>query len=273
MNTFLSRLERLDRIDSTQRVVRDWLAAGAAEVCVATADEQDDGRGRQGRTWTAPAGVALLVSAGFRPTWLPARHAWRLGAIAALAMLDAAEDVAGLRDGALALKWPNDVVVDGPDGALLKLAGVLGESALEGERVASAVIGIGVNADWPAATFPAHLVGSMSSLREASGGRPIDREALFEGWLGRLEPRYEALRAGAFDAGGWTARQRTTGRRVEVDTGSGLISGRASGVDPESGALLVDAAAGRAPLVIGSGEVLRCRIVELPRLSVVDRPV
>ena len=271
MTAFLSRLERLGRIDSTQRVVRDWLAAGAAEVCAATADEQDDGRGRQGRVWTAPAGAALLVSAGFRPTWLPARHAWRLGAIVALAMLDAAEDVAGLRDGALALKWPNDLVVDGPDGTLRKVAGVLGESALEGDRVASAVIGIGVNADWPAATFPPHLVGSMSSLREASGGRPIDREALLEGWLGRLEPRYEALRAGVFDAGGWTARQRTTGRRVEVDTGSGLISGRASGVDPESGALLVETAAGGAPLAIGSGEVLRCRIVELPRLAVIDR--
>jgi BirA family biotin operon repressor/biotin-[acetyl-CoA-carboxylase] ligase len=271
VTSFLSRLERLGRTDSTQRVVRDWLAAGVAEVCVATADEQDDGRGRQGRAWEASPGAALLVSSGFRPSALAARHAWRLGAIVALAMLDAAEDVAGLRDGALALKWPNDVVTEGPDGALKKVAGVLGESAIEGDRVASAVVGIGVNADWPAATFPPALADSMSSLREASGGRPIDREALLDGWLARLEPRYEALQDGVFDAGGWTSRQRTTGRRREVDTGWGVISGRGVGVDPGSGALLMEVAGMPAPLAVGSGEVLRCRIVELPRLGVLDR--
>jgi BirA family biotin operon repressor/biotin-[acetyl-CoA-carboxylase] ligase len=267
---FLARLERLRRTDSTQRVVHDWLAQGIPEVCVATADEQLDGRGRQGRAWTAPAGAALLLSCGFRPTWLKARHAWRLGAIVALAMVDAAEDAAGLRDGALALKWPNDIVVDAPDGGLRKVAGVLGEGILADDRVASAVIGIGVNADWPAETFPAPLAASMSSLREASGGRPIDREALLEGWLARLEPRYEALRDGVFDAGGWTARQRTTGRRVEVDTGAGTITGRGAGVDPESGALLVEPAGEASPVAVGSGEVLRCRILELPRLSVLE---
>ena len=270
MTTFLSRLERLGRTDSTQRVVREWLAAGVAEVCVATADEQHDGRGRHGRAWTAPPGVALLVSSGFRPDRLAARHAWRLGAIVALAMLDAAEDVAGLRDGALGLKWPNDVVIDGPDGTLRKIAGVLGESALEGDLVASAVVGIGVNTDWPAATFPAQLAASMSSLHEASGGRPIDREALLEGWLGRLEPRYEALADGVFDAGGWTTRQRTTGRRVEVDTGSSVIFGRGVGVDPASGALLVEEPGVAAPRAVGTGEVLRCRIIERPRLQVLD---
>ena len=50
-------------------------------------------------------------------------------------MLDAAEDVAGLRDAALGLKWPNDIVADGADGRLRKVAGVLGEAALDDDRV------------------------------------------------------------------------------------------------------------------------------------------
>ncbi len=219
--------------------MREWLEDGTPEVCLAVADEQTQGRGRLGRTWSAPPGVALLVSAGFRPVDLLAQHAWRLGATVALAMLDAAEDVAGLRDATLGLKWPNDIVADGPDGLLRKVAGVLGEAVLDGDRVGTAVIGVGVNADWSASDFPRELGPSMTSLRELSGGRPIDRQGLLEAWIDRLEPRYEALRLGRFDAGAWSSRQRTTGEMVEVDATDGPMTALAMGVDPETGALLL----------------------------------
>lgn len=264
MTAVPSRLERFDSVESTQPIVRAWLDDGVPEVAVAVADHQSAGRGRLGRTWSAPRGAALLVSAGFRPDPLPARHAWRLAATAALAMLDAAEAEAGLRDGTLALKWPNDLVADGPDGRLLKVAGVLGEAVLDGDRLAAAVVGIGVNAGWQAADFPPDLAPAMTSLHVLSGGRPIDRDALLDGWLARLEPRYEALRAGRFDAGAWSARQRTTGRRVEVDAGGVAVAGVAQGVDPETGDLLVDDERAGRLVEVGSGEVVRCRIVELP---------
>ncbi len=250
---------------STQPIVRGWLDEGTPEVAIAVAAEQTAGRGRLDRTWTAPPGAALLVSAGFRPLDLPARHAWRLAATASLAMLDAAEDVAGLRDGTLGLKWPNDIVADGPDGLLRKVAGVLGEASLDGDRVRTAVVGIGTNADWPLELFPADLAPSMTSLRELSGGRPIDRDALLDAWLVRLEPRYEALTLGRFDAGGWSARQRTTGHTVEVDGPHGRLTAQAVGVDPEPGALLVARADGDS-LAVDSGDVSRCRVVALPTL-------
>jgi biotin-(acetyl-CoA carboxylase) ligase len=193
---------------------------------------------------------------------LELRHAWRLAAAAALAMVDAAEDVAGLRDGTIRLKWPNDLVADAQDGRLVKLAGVLGESAptADGAHVDTAVIGIGINADWRSAAFPPDLRDSMTSLRELSGGRPNDRDALLDAWLSRLEPRYEALRTGHFDAGGWSSRQRTTGHIVDVDLGASRMTGSAVGVDPESGALLVRGADG-GTTHIGSGEVVRCRVI------------
>lgn len=258
-STFPARLERFDSVDSTQRVVRDWLEAGAPEVAVAVADHQAQGRGRQGREWQAPPGAGLLMSIGFRPADLATGHAWRLAATVSLAMLDAAEEAAGLKDDTLWLKWPNDIVAESSDGRVVKVAGVLGESVTSGERVQSAVIGIGVNADWAAADFPAQLASSMSSLRELSGGRPIDREALLEAFLNRLEPRYEALRDGIFDAGGWSRRQLTTGRTVEVDAAGSRLEGTAVGVDPESGALLLRDRDGRRR-VVDSGEVTRCRI-------------
>ena len=266
VSAFVSRIERFASVPSTQPIVRWWLDEGTPEVAIAVADEQTEGRGRLGRTWTAPPGAALLLSAGYRPLELAAGHAWRLAATASLAMLDAAEDVAGLRDGTLGLKWPNDIVADGPDGLLRKVAGVLGEAVLEGDVVTSAVVGTGVNADWAAHDFPAELASSMTSLRELSGGRPIDRDALLDAWLLRLEPRYEALRAGRFDAAGWSTRQRTTGHSVEVDGPGGRIVADAVGVDPESGALLTHGSDGTIR-PIDSGDVTRCRVVNLPGLS------
>ena len=258
--TFPSRLERFRAVDSTQRVVREWLAGGEPEVCVAVAAYQTAGRGRNGREWVAPPGAALLTSIGFRPDNLAARHAWRLAAIVALAMRDAAEAVAGLQDGTLWLKWPNDIVADAHDGGLHKVAGVIGESVASSDRVESAVVGIGINTDWKMPDFPWAIAPTMTSLRELAGKRPIDNEALLEAFVDRLEPRYEALRGGTFDAGGWSAAQRTTGRTVVVDVPDGSVSGKGMGVDPESGALLVQSEIGR-QVAIDSGEVIRCRVV------------
>ena len=255
----MSRLERFAEVDSTQRIVGAWLAAGVEEVAVAVADVQTAGRGRHGRRWDAPPGAALLCSCGFRPTWLAPRHAWRIPAIVALAMLDAAEEVAGLRDDALGLKWPNDLVAEGPagDGALLKLAGVLAETALGEAGVLQAVVGVGVNVEWAAGGFPAELAGSITSLSEVAR-RPVDREQLLAAFLARLEPRYEALRAGTFDSGGWSARQRTTDRLVVVEAAGATIEGVGAGVDPDSGALLVSVDGVERALDVG--EVMRCRL-------------
>jgi len=258
--TFPNRIEHFRAVDSTQHVVREWLASGEPEVCVAVADYQTAGRGRNEREWVAPPGAALLLSIGFRPTDLAAIHGWRLAAVVALAMRDAAEDVAGLKDGLLWLKWPNDIVTDALDGTLHKVAGVLGESVAKGDRVESAVVGIGINTNWKMTDFPWAIAPTMNSLHELSGKRPIDNEALLQGFLDRLEPRYEALLTGRFDNGGWSSAQRTTGRTVVVDAGDNSVTGKGVGVDPESGALLVQPEMG-SMLAVDSGEVIRCRVV------------
>jgi len=257
-----ARVERFDEVGSTNDIVRGWLAAGTPEVCVAVADRQTAGRGRNGRAWTAPAGAALLLSLGFRPAWLDLDDTWRIAAIAALAMADAAEDTAGMAEGAIRLKWPNDLVIvhGGPDALLIgdiaadearrrrsgppdvrKVAGVLGETNGLGTPDPRVVVGIGINADWAAADFPPELATSMSSLREASGGRPIDRERLLDGFLGRLETRLGALRGGRFDVAGWTDRQVTTGHLVTVTGLDGTaVTARALGVDGSTGALVTE---------------------------------
>lgn len=257
--SFPARLERLKAVDSTQRVVREWLDRGTPEVAVVVADYQTAGRGRNGRDWVSPPGAALLLSVGFRPVGVAARHAWRLAAVVALAMRDAAEEQAGLKDGTLRLKWPNDLVAESEQG-LRKVAGVIGETTARGEGVESAVVGIGINSDWRMTDFPWALAPTMTSLRELAGKRPIDNEALLDAFLARLEPRYEALLTGRFDVGGWSAAQITTGRTVFVDLGGDGVTGIGTGVDPDSGALFVRDQSGRT-VTVDSGEVVRCRVI------------
>ena len=238
--SLISRHERFGSVPSTNDIVRTWLAEGTAEVCLAVADEQTAGRGRSGRAWVAPSGAALLLSLGFRPSYLAPDRLWRLSAVVALAMIDAAEDLAGLPAGMLKLKWPNDIVVEAPGGGLRKVAGLLGESEGIGTADPLAVIGIGMNVDWPRDQFPAELADSMTSLREASRGRPVSAEGLLEAFLSHLEPRVLGLRDGHFDVAGWHDRQITTGRVVRIDMpdGSSQVV-RAVGVDGATGALLV----------------------------------
>lgn len=237
---FPSRLERLAQVGSTNDLVMGWLRDGVPEVCIATADEQAAGRGRSGRTWTAPPGAALLASVGFTPTWLDPEHAWRLAAIVSLAMAEAGESTAGLERGTIRLKWPNDLVIE--TDAVRKVAGVLGETDGLGSPAPKAVVGIGINAGWDRPSFPRDIADGMTSLSDAGrvGADAIDREPLFERFLAALEPRVEALRAGAFDADGWAHRQLTNGRpvRLELPDGRSEIV-QALGVDAESGALLV----------------------------------
>jgi BirA family transcriptional regulator, biotin operon repressor / biotin---[acetyl-CoA-carboxylase] ligase len=279
----IGRLERFASVGSTNDVVRGWLAEGEPEICIAIADEQTAGRGRNGRTWTAPPGAGLLVSLGFRPTWLEPDRVWRLAASASLAMADAAEDVAGLPDRSIRLKWPNDLVVatdaagraldrpglvDAGDGATVrKLGGVLGETEGLGADDPRVVIGIGLNADWPAVEFPADLAGTMTSLRSASGDRPIELARLMDVFTSRLESRIEALSDGRFDVAGWADRQITTGRRIDlVRPDDRVESVLASGVDGIGGGLRiaaptdVDAAAEQVVLV---GEIRHVRLASV----------
>lgn len=239
-HAFLSRQERFERVGSTNDIVRAWLEAGTPEVCLAVADEQTAGRGRDGRSWQAPPGTSLLCSIGFRPSWLAADRSWRLAAITSLAIADAAEEVGGLADRSIRLKWPNDLVIEG-DGEVRKLGGVLGETIGLGTAEPRVIIGLGLNADWPAAGFPPELAAAMTSLRVASSGRPVDLPALFAAFIDRLETRTIALRAGHFDVADWGDRQLARGRPVRLELPDGTaITTRALGVDVASGGLVIE---------------------------------
>ena len=167
---------------STQRLLHDDDPEGA----VAVAEEQTEGRGRLGRTWHAPARTSVLVSVLLRPEIEPSRLP-ELSLVAGGAVAEAIADVTGIDP---AIKFPNDVLVDGR-----KVAGILAESS-EG-RV---VLGVGVNANQTADELPGDAQTQPTSLR-VELGEPVDRAALLAAILLRLEGAYDRWLTGMSASG------------------------------------------------------------------------
>src|SRR5690606_12819737 len=165
---------------------------GAPEGVVVVADHQTAGRGRAGRSWTAPPGASLLVSVLLRP---PAGVAEGATMAMALAAAEAVEEVAGFAPG---VKWPNDLVWPGDGSAPdRKLAGILAEADwLTGSSAASGVrrpapeervvvvVGIGVNVAWPE-DLPEELADVAVACNHVTDV-PVDREDLLAALLVRL---------------------------------------------------------------------------------------
>jgi BirA family biotin operon repressor/biotin-[acetyl-CoA-carboxylase] ligase len=149
------------------------------------------------------------------------------------------------------LKWPNDLVSD--DGE--KVGGLLLETTIGGERVTSAVIGIGLNVNWPRAEMPAEIAAGATSLSELAGVR-IDRADLLAALLDALDLELIALESGRSPLARYRRACATLGSEVGVETGTGRVEGRAVEID-ERGALVIETPAGRQALA--SGEIVRVR--------------
>jgi BirA family transcriptional regulator, biotin operon repressor / biotin---[acetyl-CoA-carboxylase] ligase len=222
------------QVGSTNTVARELAEGGAPNGTVVTADEQTAGRGRQGRTWTAPPRSALLYSAIVRP--LGKRHPL-LPLAVPLAVCETAE---ALRAGAeCKVKWPNDVHLGGR-----KVAGILIEARPQEEW---AVLGVGLNLTIAEDQFPEELRDRATSL--FSGGWTSPRAAEVARFtLSAHLGKWVEADPGTILAE-WRERDALLGREVTWEKGSGV----AEGID-ERGYLLVRLADGDR-VALGAGEV------------------
>ena len=232
-------------IGSTNDRARELLADGAADGAVVLAEEQTSGRGRRGRSWISPPGVNLHVTVALEPA-LSSSRAWKLGLGTALATVETLRDLAPVT-----LKWPNDVV----DADGRKVAGLLIETMASGDRLVGAVLGVGINVNWPRAEMPSDIAQTATSLVDLTG-TPIDRVRLLARLLAHLEREVAAIEAGDSPLERYRAACSTLGEDVVVLTAGGSVTGTASGLDPH-GSLIVDAVDGRH--AVASGEVVQVR--------------
>lgn len=249
--TFGSPHRHFRSTDSTNSRARELAAAGAPHGTVVTASEQTAGRGRQGRSWTAPPNKALLYSAIVRPLQ---EHHMTLPLAVPLAVCEAAEQLNP--DLECKVKWPNDIHVEGR-----KLSGVLIEAR---PQDGWAVIGVGLNLSIRREEFPAELQETAISLFDpghrgggrgsvgpspllSAGSPPSTLRAATEVLSQRLNNWIQAETDEVLAA--WRERDALRGREVEWDGGSGV----ADGVDDRGYLVVVTPGGDR--IAVGAGEV------------------
>ncbi len=226
-----SVVHRLEEVESTQSVLARLARDGAPDGTVVTARHQTIGRGRRGRRWWDAPGESLLLSVLLRPA-VSAAHVSQLSLVAALAVTDALASVAAVRG---AIRWPNDVLVDGA-----KICGILPDAVCRAHGpVEHVILGIGINVDQRA--FPEALAGTATSLRLVTGRRH-DHAHVEAAVFAALDLRYDAWLEAGFEGlrEAWRSRSCTIGTQVDLPEGG---HGTAVDVDAD-GALLVDVGRG-----------------------------
>ncbi len=187
---------------------QELLDAGMPEGALALCDEQTQGRGRLGRSWTAPPGTAILASLLLRPP--SDRVVSELSLVAGTAVAEAIEGGVGL---AVQVKWPNDVMLN-----RRKVAGILAEAS---DGIVA--VGIGVNVNQERSDLPEDTPVSAGSLYTIDGVKR-ERGPLLAGILERLEVNYDAWLErgldGVYDSLG--SRDFLRGRRIAVNGESGV---------------------------------------------------
>lgn len=233
-----------EKVDSTNNMVRTLAEQGAPEGTLAVAANQTAGKGRRGRSWSAPEGTSIAMSILLRPEFPPER-ASMLTLVMAMAIARGIREMTGLD---ARIKWPNDIVADGK-----KLCGILTEMSTEMEYIRYVVIGVGINVSMK--EFPEELKQKATSL-ELCLGRPVKRAPLIDACMRAFEEYYEKYLQ-TLDLSllqeEYNRELVNVGREVTVLAPAGDYTGVSHGINRE-GELVVELAGGEIRNVV-SGEV------------------
>ena len=233
------RIDRHTSIDSTMSEARRLALQGCESGTVVVAEEQTAGQGRYGRTWHSEAGSGLYASIVLRYSLAP-----KDVPVVTLALgLATVEAIQKVTDVACDLRWPNDVLIQSK-----KCAGIL--TQMESSAI---IAGIGINVNQE--KFPDELSAIATSLRIASGGRMHSREHLLtelvsnvDRYCGLLEREGRRPILELFSR----ASSYVSGRRVDVDLGSGVVRGTTAGLN-ESGFLILKRDDGSQDVIMAGG--------------------
>ena len=135
---FRFNLQQFDALASTNQYCELLDLSSVEEFTVVWAHRQTAGIGQRGNHWESEPDANLTFSLILKPTFLEAGSTFRITQAVSLGISDLLQEL--LPDHATRIKWPNDLLVDGK-----KICGTLITSKIQGNVVASAICGIGLN--------------------------------------------------------------------------------------------------------------------------------
>ncbi len=228
----LARLFIEETLPSSNAFIRQRFDQGAGHGEVCLVEQQSEGRGRRGRTWSTPWGRALMLSLGWRfDSGVVALEGLSLAVGVVLAQVLERHGVAPK------LKWPNDVLLESAEGRLGKLAGILVEISGDAAGPCEVVIGMGINVSLPQ-DFRKTIGQPVAAVHDQAPG--LSRNHLAYELLDELLPLladYERLGFAAW-RDQWNARHAFSGCDIDVLRGEQSLAATVEGVD-ESGNLWI----------------------------------
>jgi len=235
------------RIGSTNDQALQLAVHGAAHGTVVVAEEQTQGRGRLQLLWVSPAGCGIYLSM-ILTTPLPVQEAPQPGMVVGLTLVKVLRDQYGLK---AAIKWPNDVLVNGKT-----LAGILADMQSDQDSTRFMVIGIGINANYRERDFAEPFRYPATALALELGA-PVNRREVLLNFLHRFETEYDRFLNDGFAPmlPEYEQASALLGRQLKIQAGKEELSGMALGFTRE-GALRLEESDGR-ERVVWVGDVLR----------------
>lgn len=176
----------LNEVNSTNTFLKDALSKSTPfyEGTVILAEKQYAGRGQADNSWQSEAGKNLTFSILLNPTFLPVEKQFDLNKAISLALNDV---LSKYSSGNAFIKWPNDSYIGSK-----KIAGILIENIVSGNKIKHAIIGIGINVNQE--KFPSDIK-NVTSLKQALH-QDYDLLDLLAEICGSVEARYLQLKAG-----------------------------------------------------------------------------
>lgn len=229
-NVFGNKIYAFWSVGSTNEFAYQRGLQGENEGALVVAEEQTKGRGRMFRKWHSPFNKGLWFSVILRPD-MPAPKAGLVPYLAGLSVAEAVENFVGLKP---AMKWPNDLLLNGK-----KFCGILSEVEFSNNKINFIILGIGINANHKTDEIPMELQTQATSLRIESGSR-IDRAELLAEVLFQLEKNYKEVKEYSFEGviNQWKKRCPQFGREIVITQEDNVYEGKFENLD-DSGCLLM----------------------------------
>jgi len=222
-------------VSSTMDTAKELARKDCPDFTVVVAGRQTRGRGRLRRQWLSDDG-GLYFTMVLRPD-IPVLLSSRVNFLASLTLARVLRELFQID---AAVKWPNDILVDGH-----KISGMLSELEAETDRVLFISIGMGINVN----NDPSGAEPAASSLKKITG-REISKKMLLARFLAEFE---ECIKRADFEnvISEWKRYTVTLNRRVKIVTHKEVSEGLAVDVE-QDGALILELADGtRKKIVYG----------------------
>ena len=227
------RIYYFDEIDSTQNYALQISNNTNENGAIIIAEKQTHGKGRLNRKWYSPEGgiwLSVIIHPEFQIS-----DATIIPLAASLALCESIKKVHKIKTD---VKWPNDITIDGK-----KVAGMLIDTSIQGNKVENLVLGIGINFAVNIQQIEKRLKNSPNFYGVTSlfpeKNKPSKIELLVQ-FLLELEKVINSLIKGKNTQiiRDWSKHTNMFGKTISVNTGNGKISGIAKKIDPD-GALII----------------------------------